>query len=119
LATLWLGRHALQIEFDASIDSLVPRRDPERLYYEDVKRTFGSDEASIVAVFAENVFAPPTIAKIDAISRAIEDIAGVRQVISLTTIQGVETDEFGAISVGRLMKERPQSDAEAQRLKQS
>ncbi|HYD49114.1 MAG TPA: hypothetical protein VEB21_12235, partial [Terriglobales bacterium] len=116
--TIWLGRHAGQIEFDASIDSLLPRNDPERLYYEGVKETFGSDEAAIVAVFADNVFAPATIAKIDRISREIENIEGVREVLSLATVQGVETDEFGAISVGRLMKRLPQSVVEAQRLRQ-
>ena len=114
--TFWLGRHAMQIEFDASIESLLPHF-PDRVYYENVKETFGSDEAAIVAVFAEDVFAPTTLGKIDHISNELAGIEGVREILSLTTVQGVETDEFGAIQVGRLMKRVPSTDAEAQKLK--
>lgn len=111
--TAAFGVFAADVRVNSSVDNLLPRDDPARLYYEDVKRTFGSDEAGVVGVFAADVFAPETIAKIAALSEDLAGIAGVRQVLSLATVMGVETDEWGAMRVGRLLKSPPQTQAEA------
>ena len=36
--------HARHIHLDSSVDSLLPRDDPEKTYYDEVRRQFGSDE---------------------------------------------------------------------------
>jgi len=111
--TLGFGLLATQIRVNSSIENLLPSDDPERLYYEEVRRTFGSDEAGVIAVFAENVFAPATLAKIAELSAAIVAIDGVREVIGLATVKGIETDEWGAVRVGQLLQEPPADDAAA------
>lgn len=116
-ATAVMGFFALSIRVDSSIDNLLPENDPERTYYEDVKRTFGGDEATVIAVFADDPFAPATLAKIDDLSTRLKAIDGVREVLSVTTLQGIDTDEYGGLRVGRLMRKLPQNAEEAQDLK--
>ncbi len=113
LVTAAFAFEATHVQLNSSIENLLPDNDPDRLFYDEIKRTFGSDEAGIIAVFAEDVFAPATLAKIAEVSRRIGDIDGVREVLSLATVKGVETDEFGAVSVGKLMREVPRTQAEA------
>lgn len=105
--------YSVQIRVNSSIENLLPRDDPARLYYEEVRRTFGSDEAGVIAVMADDVFAPTTLAKIAAISAEIAAIDGVREVLGLATVQGVEVDDFGAVGVGRLMRQVPKTAEEA------
>lgn len=111
--TAGFAAFAIQLRVNSSIENLLPRDDPERLYYEDVRRTFGSDEAGVIAVIADDVFAVSTLAKIAAISARLGEIEGVREVLGLATVKGVEVDAFGAVGVGQLMRQVPKSDAEA------
>jgi predicted RND superfamily exporter protein len=115
--TAFMGVFAIRFSVDSSVDTLLPKDDPGRAYYEEVKRVFGSDEATVIGVFAENVFAPETIAKIDRVSKQLADIDGVREVLSITTVRGIDTDEFGALHVGPLMRELPETAAEAEELR--
>lgn len=111
--TLGFGVVATEIRVNSSVDNLLPQDDPERIYYEEVKRVFGSDEAGVIAVFADDVFAPSTIAKIAALSKDLTAVEGVREVLSLATVKGVETDQWGAVRVGRLLHEPPATVEEA------
>lgn len=112
--TVGFGVFATRIRVNSSVENLLPHDDSARLYYEEVKHTFGSDEAGVVAVFAADVFAPETVRKIAAISEDLAGIDGVREVLSLATLKGVETDEWGAVRVGQLLHEPP-ADAAAAR----
>lgn len=109
--TLFLGVFAAQVRVDSAIENLLPTSDPERLYYDQVVEEFGSEEATVVGIFADDVFAPETLARIDRLSTALAQIESVREVLSLTTMKGVEANDFG-VEVGRLMRELP-TDAES------
>jgi predicted RND superfamily exporter protein len=109
--TLALGSFAAFIRVDSAIENLLPANDPDRLYYNEIKKVFGSEEATVIAVFAEDVFASSVLAKVDRLSQRLSAIRGVRDVISLTTVKGVATDELG-LTVGRLMEKLPASDEE-------
>lgn len=113
--TLVLGVFASRIRIDAAIENLLPAHNPDRQFYESVKAVFGSEEATVVAVFGD-VFAPDTLATIDRLSRQFADFDGVREVISLTTVKGVESDELG-LRVGPLLRELPDTPEEAAALK--
>jgi predicted RND superfamily exporter protein len=117
LITVALGYHARSIRIDAAIENLLPAHDPDRLYYEEAKRVFGSEEATVVGVFADDVFAPATLAKVDALSRELQAIDGVREVLSLTTMKGAESDAVG-VRVGRLMRSLPGTPQEAAAFKE-
>lgn len=82
--TAFFGVYAREIQIDSSVDALLPQDDPEKRYYEDVRRLFGSDEVGVVGVMAEDVYAPETLRKIKRLTQAIERIDGVEKVVSLT-----------------------------------
>lgn len=104
--TVALGVVAARIRVDSSIENLLPAHDPERLYYEDVRKQFGSEEILVIGVFADDVFAPDTLARIDRLCEGLAAIDGVEEVLSLTTARGVEVVD-DVLQVGRLMRELP------------
>ncbi len=110
--TVVLGFFALRIRVDSAVENLLPTGNADRLYYDGVRRDFGSEEANIVGVFADDVFSVDSLTTIDRISRSLAKIEGVREILSLTTVKGVESGEYG-LSVGRLLRELPKTDEEA------
>jgi len=117
LITVWMIYLSAGLRVDSSIENLLPTHDPERAYFNEVKQVFGSDEASVIGVFADDVFSRTTLAKIDALCERLDGIDGVREVLSLTTVKGVQNGEYG-VSVGRLMSDLPETDEEATALRQ-
>lgn len=108
VVTAFFGFFARSMQFDAAIENLLPEHDPEKRYYDDVKKVFGDEAVTVIGVFADDVFAPATLAKIDQLSQRLEGIKGVREVVSLTTVKGIEADEYG-VNVGRIMHELPRT----------
>ena len=109
--TLVLGVFAAQIRVDSAVENLLPDDDPDRTYYETVRTVFGSEEATVIGLFGD-VFALDTLATIDRLSRRLAEFDGVREVISLTTVKGAETDELG-VRIGPMMRTLPRSVEEA------
>jgi len=101
----WCAR-GLRIE--GAVADLLPAHDEARAYYDEVRTLFGSDEATLVGVFANDVFSPEVLAAIDRVSTRLGAIDGVREVISLTTAKGVDSDELG-LRVGRLLQTLPKT----------
>src|SRR5262249_32068331 len=112
MVTASLGYFARSITVDSSLENLLPSNDPDRVYYRQISKIFGSEQATLVGVFAPDVFSPETLATIDRLSTQLAAIDGVREVISLTTVKGVETDETG-LRGGTLMRALPQTKEEA------
>ncbi|OFV89105.1 MAG: hypothetical protein A3J75_03405 [Acidobacteria bacterium RBG_16_68_9] len=104
--TAWFGLFARSIGVDSSIENLLPSEDPDRIYYSSVRQTFGNEEITVIGVFADDVFAPATLGKIDRLSKRLAAIEGVQEVLSLTTVKGAEMLDAG-LRVGRLMHELP------------
>ncbi len=111
--TVVLGFFALGIRVDSAVDNLLPSGDADRLYYDGVRRDFGSEEANIVAVFADDVFSVESLTIIDRISRSLAEIDGVREILSLTTMKGVENGEYG-LRIGKLLRKVPKTAEEAE-----
>jgi predicted RND superfamily exporter protein len=92
---------ALRIQIDASANRLLPEDDPEREYYDFVRRLFGNDETLLVAVAAEDVFTRDMLERIARMTSRIEQIRGVRSVVSLSnalnirgTAEGLDIGPF-------------------------
>ncbi|HEY8513943.1 MAG TPA: MMPL family transporter [Candidatus Binatia bacterium] len=111
LATLALGYAARTIQVDSAIENLLPVDDPEHDFYDEARRTFGSEETVVVGLFTDDVFSPQALADIDRLSTDLAKLDGVREVLSLTTIKGVEAQD-GTVSVGRMMRKLPTTDEE-------
>ncbi len=112
LITTFFGFYARGIRMDSAIENLLPVNDPDKVYYDDVKKTFGDEAVTVIGVFADDVFAPATLAKIDHLSQRLAELDGVREVISLTTVKGVEMGDFG-LSAGPVMRSLPRTPEEA------
>lgn len=114
--TAALGVHAGRIQLDSSFESLVSARDPERVFYEEIVEQFGSDQATQVGFFADDVFTPENLAVLDDLTERLSAVDGVREAMSITSVRGIEPTEFG-LRVGRLMAERPETPEDAARFK--
>jgi predicted RND superfamily exporter protein/CRP-like cAMP-binding protein len=106
------ARSAIHLRVDSSVDNLLSRTDPAREYYESVRERFGNEEVTVVGVFADDVYAPTTLAKIDRLSTRLAALDGVHEVLSLTTAQGA-VSEGGSLKSGRLLEALPTSAADA------
>jgi len=110
--TVPLAWYARSLRVEGAIADLLPAHDEARAYYDDIRTVFGSDEATLVGVFANDVFTPEILAAIDRVSTRLAAIDGVREVLSLTTAKGVDSDELG-LRVGRLLQALPDTPAAA------
>ena len=92
--TLALGVYALRIRIESSLESVLPAGDPEVTYYENVRKTFGSDDVAVVGVRARDLFAPQTLEKIARVTDALGRIEGVERVLSITNAVDPAADVF-------------------------
>jgi hypothetical protein len=112
VVTALFGWLAPQVGIDGSMESLLVAGDPERAYHAGIERTFGSDEVTRIGVFADDVFAPATLARIDRLTRTLARIDGIDEVVSLTSVTGVESTPEG-IRVGRVLRRLPRTAQDA------
>src|SRR5262249_33912870 len=86
LLTGFFAYHAWHIRIDSSVESLLPRDDPEKQYYDEARRLFGNDDITVIGLVTEDVYTPATLEKIRRITQQIEKIDGVQSVRSLTNV---------------------------------
>ncbi len=73
LITVLLGLGILRIQFDSSIESFMPRQDPEFIEYSATKAYYGdNDRFILMGVTGDPLWSPKTFADIDAFIRDIE-----------------------------------------------
>jgi len=89
LLTGFFAYHARQLRLDSSVDSLLPRDDPEKQYYNEVRRIFGSDEIGVVGLVTDNVYTPEVLQKMKRLTDEIRKIPAVKSVVSLTNAQDI------------------------------
>ncbi|MBI3302400.1 MAG: MMPL family transporter, partial [Deltaproteobacteria bacterium] len=87
--TGFFAYHALSIRLDGSVDSLLPKDDPEKQYYNEVRKLFGSDEIGIIGLVTDNVYTPQVLQKIKRLTEEIRQIPAVKSVVSLTNAQDI------------------------------
>jgi predicted RND superfamily exporter protein/CRP-like cAMP-binding protein len=119
VVTATLGAFAPRCRIDSSVGTLLDVADPEVRHYEDVKRTFGNEEIDVLAVAAEDVFAPATLARIAELSARLGRVPGIADVTSVATVRNLGTDPDGALDTGPLMPEVPRDPAEMARLRRT
>jgi len=89
LLTGFFAYHARSIRLDGSVDSLLPKNDPEKQYHDEVRHLFGSDEIGIIGLIADNVYTPEVLQKIKRLTEEIKKISAVKNVASLTNAQDI------------------------------
>ena len=95
LLTLFFAYHARHIHIDSSLDSLLPDNDPERQYYNDVVRLFGSENVAVIGILADNIYTPQTLEKIQRLTDEFRKIPEVKSAFSLTNAPDIIAKVIG------------------------
>lgn len=86
---------ALRLEIDPSLERLLPPQDDDRALFDRVRAHFGETDPVLLAVRFDNVYTAENIERIDALTRRLGQLGGVRQVISIANVQNPVADDFG------------------------
>jgi len=106
-----------KLEVDSSSEGLMPEKDPARDYYEQIKEKFIDDHLTLVVIKTDNVFTTETLALIDNLTYAFQDIDGVSKVESLTTVNRIKGEgEF--LNFNKLVEYIPEDPEELARIKE-
>ena len=95
LVTVFFAWQASRITVDSSVESLLPQDDPERQYYGEIRKLYGSDEIGFIGVFADDVYQPAVLEKIRRLTDDIAKVDGVAKVLSLTNVPDPVADVVG------------------------
>jgi predicted RND superfamily exporter protein len=85
----------LRLEIDPSANRLLSERNAAKQFYDQARRTFGSDEILVITLTAPDVFTRDTLARIDRMTRRIGEVESVDHVVSLTNAMDVRSVEDG------------------------
>jgi len=78
--TIFLGLGLLKIQFDSSIESYMPRHDPEFIEYSETKAYYGdNDRFILMGVTGDPLWSAGTFAAIDRLLRDIEEYQDFRE----------------------------------------
>ena len=102
------------LKFSTSVDDFFMEGDPDKEFFEEVKRVFGHDGVTVVAMKApkgEDLFTRSRMEKLSRVTDAIENIDGVRKVVSLTSVDRIYGSGM-SINVEPLMEDVPENDEE-------
>ena len=99
-----LASQAGDFRLDASADSLLLENDDDLRYYRSLVRRYGSDDFVAVTVTpGGDLFAPPALARLDALQNDLAALPGIRQVLSLLDVPLLDSPR---ISLSDLSKEK-------------
>lgn len=106
-----------KLVIDTSAEGLMVEKDPSKVYYEEVKRKFGSDNLTILLVKADDVFTTPVLGLVQWMTAELLNTPGVSRVESLTTVNNIKDDE-GMLNTEPLIgDEIPSDPAEIERIR--
>jgi hypothetical protein len=107
---------ARKVQSDNSLELWFDRDDPQLVAYQGFLDRFQGDQFAVIGVFADDVFAPAVLEKIDRLTQAFEELETVHRVRSLSKARIFRADgDF--IEVGPLVPELPKTEAESQAIR--
>ncbi len=96
LLTGFFAYYARHIRTDSSVESMLPQGDPEKLYYDDVRRLFGSDDVAVIGLIADDIYTPQVLQKVQRLTDEFRKIPEVKSVLSLTNASDILAKVTGA-----------------------
>jgi predicted RND superfamily exporter protein len=85
----------VHLEIDPSANRLIGDDQPSKLFYDQARRIFGSDETLIITIAAADVFTPEVFDTVTRMTQRIAEIGAVRDVISLANAVDIRSVEDG------------------------
>jgi predicted RND superfamily exporter protein len=117
LATLAVSAFFLsclpRLDRDESVDRMLPERDEVLRYTREAEKVFGHDEFLVVAVAAPDPFTAETVGKVSRLSRELQFVPGVQEVISATNAKNFRGDPSNLWTEPLVDPARPPRSAEA------
>jgi predicted RND superfamily exporter protein len=78
-----------KLQFDTSPSTLILTGSSEARYYEEIKRIFGNDQLILIGIQGDNLLQPSELARVRDLTNELEQISGVKRVLSLTSVKDV------------------------------
>ena len=103
LTGLLLGLSGARIPVDMDVSGLLPSDDPDVRFFRETGRRFMTEYINMIGLEAKDLFTHDALFDLRAVTRAVKEVKGVRQVMSLTNLLDMQPDGEGAISVRRLI----------------
>jgi len=119
VATIFFAIQFPKIKIDTDPENMLEENQPDRVFYDKIKKEFGIHGLLVVGIVDENgIFNPDTLRRIAKVTDDILRIKGViiEDVVSLRTSDNV-TSEDGTLIVKRFMEELPQNQQDLENLK--
>ena len=110
------GAVAGRVAFDAKIENFFLDDDPALVEYNAFLERFKADQIAVIGLFADDVFNPRVLAKIDAITREVDDMPHVHRARSLINAR-VFRSEDEDIKIAPMMRSLPMTTTEARALR--
>ncbi len=108
---------ALRLEVDPTQSSVLPRADASRRHYDRVREIFGNDETLLVLAHRpQGIYEPAFLAALARAGERIEEIAGIRSVLSLATLPDIRS-AGGEIEILPFYEEAPAAASELAQLR--
>jgi predicted RND superfamily exporter protein len=117
LLTGFFAYHARHIRIDSSVASMLPEGDPEKQYYDEVRRIFGSDDVAVIGLITDNIYTPQVLQKVQRLTEEFRKIPEVKYVYSLSNAPDILAKVTGE-EQDLLMPEIPSTAEGMEKLKQ-
>ncbi|VAX25718.1 Putative transporter [hydrothermal vent metagenome] len=121
LITMGLAAQMVNIRIDTDPENMLEIDQPDRAYYDEVKKEFGINDLLVVGIVdKKSVFRPETLGAMSRIMEQVIRIKGViiEDVISFTTTDNVSSKD-GSLVIEPIMGAVPESPGKLEALKRS
>lgn len=102
IVTCFFAYKAAFIQVDTDVLNFLPDDDPDVRFFKETGEKFGSNYINFVALEHEDIFRTETLRTLDELTKALEGINGVKQVLSLSNVLDMK-DVGVELSVTRLI----------------
>lgn len=116
LITIVFALACTHISLETDLKKLLPRSYPSVKAFDEIDEKFGGSDFILIAVKDDEIFDYGTLSKIDRITSALKDIAGVGRVFSITQMDEIKAVE-GGIEVAPIIDHVPKEPNEIQKFK--
>src|SRR3989338_1480281 len=119
VATIFFAFQFPKIRIDTDPENMLEQKQPDRVFYDKVKKEFGINDLLVVGIVNEQgIFNSDTLRRIAKVTDDILKIKGliIEDIVSLRTSDNV-TSENGTLVVKRFMEELPRDSAQIEKLK--
>jgi predicted RND superfamily exporter protein len=121
VSTAFMGWKAKDVEMSYDFANVVSQDDPDMIYFQRFKKTFGEDgNVLVVGMHDSAVYQLKSFKELKKLSDAVADVEGVKAVISLPNLVSIQKDTAGhTFTPKKIFEPFPKTQAELRTLLQT